>query len=47
MGEVFEVALLYGDVAGQSGCSGIQPCRINRFDVYVVAIDMVVELAFL
>ena len=47
LGEVLEVALRHGDVAGQSGSLDVQKCRIDRLDVDIVAINVVVELALL
>ena len=45
--EILEVLLLNGNDVTQSGGLHILQCRIHGFDVNVVAIDMVFELAFL
>ena len=45
--EVFEVLLLNGDVAGQSGSLGIDAGRVDSLHVDVVAVDVMVERALL
>ena len=45
--EVLEVTLLHSDVAGQTGSTHIQACRIHSLDIHVIAVDMMVKLPFL
>ena len=47
LGKVLEVLLLNGHIACQSGSLDIQAGCINSLDIHVIAIDVMIEFAFL
>ena len=47
LGEVLEVLLLDSDIVGQTSSLDVETGRVDSLDVYIVAVDMMVELTFL
>ena len=45
--EILEVLLCHRDVAGQSRSLDIHACGVDSFDIYIVAVDVVVERSLL
>ena len=45
--KIFKVGFFNSDVVGETCCTHIEACRVNGFDINIVAIDVVLELAFL
>ena len=45
--EVLEVLFCHRDIIGQSCCLDIHACGVDSFDIYIVAVDVVVERSLL
>ena len=47
LSEVLEVLLCDGDILAQSGCTHVEVGSVHSLHIYIITVDMVLELAFL